>query len=80
MNRKLYISAFASLMLAACASAAITSPGWRDTHQSEWTAQSASTRTIGLGIGGSVLGEGVSFAGGVQLLTPPCRRCVACRT
>jgi len=71
MNRKLYLSALACLTLAACASAAITSQPWTDSSSTApWTAQPASTRTVGLGIGGSVLADGVTFAGGVQLLTP----------
>ncbi|WP_242912997.1 esterase-like activity of phytase family protein [Brevundimonas pishanensis] len=71
MNRKLYLSALACLTLAACASAAITSQPWTDSSSTaSWTAQPASTRTVGLGIGGSVLADGVTFVGGVQLLTP----------
>lgn len=71
MNRKLYIAACASLMLAACAGAAVTSlPYASDTHDA-WQAQPSSTRTIGLGLpGGAMLAQGVSYAGGVQLLTP----------
>ena len=72
MNRKLYLSALACLTLAACASAAITSQPWLDNGPSSpWVAQSASTRAVGLGLpGGAQLAEKVSFAGGVQLLTP----------
>ncbi|WP_297799222.1 esterase-like activity of phytase family protein [uncultured Brevundimonas sp.] len=70
MNRKLYLSAIACLTLAACASAAITSQPWTDSASAGWTAQSASTRTVGLGMGGWTLGDGVTFAGGVQILTP----------
>ena len=71
MNRKLYLSAIACLTLAACASAAITSQPWTDSASATgWTAQSASTRTVGLGLGGWSLADGVTFAGGVQLLTP----------
>ena len=71
MNRKLYIAACASLMLAACAGAAVTSlPYATDAHDA-WQAQPSSTRTIGLGLpGGSMLAQGVTYAGGVQLLTP----------
>lgn len=71
MNRKLYLSAIACLTLAACASAAITSQPWTDGGPAaEWTAQPASTRAVSLGLGGSQLADGVTFAGGVQLLTP----------
>lgn len=69
MNRKLYVAALASLTLAACASAAVTSLPYQGLVP-DWQPQSASTREVGLGIAGSVLGEGVSFAGGVHLLTP----------
>lgn len=72
MNRKLYIAAFSSLMLAACAGAAITAQPWAASGLApQWTATSAQTRTVGLGLpGGAVLAEGVKFAGGVQVLTP----------
>lgn len=70
MNRKLYVAACASLLLAACAGAAVTSLPYGAEAPDSWQAQPASTRTIGLGVAGSVLAEGVSFAGGVQLLTP----------
>ena len=69
MNRKLYVAAFASLTLAACASAAVTALPYQGPSH-DWQPQAASTRAIGLGLVGSVLGEGVTFAGGVQLLTP----------
>lgn len=72
MNRKLYVAACASLMLAACAGAAITAQPWTASSNSQqWVAQPAETRTVGLGLpGGAVLAEGVAFAGGVQILTP----------
>lgn len=72
MNRKLYVSAFASLMLAACAGAAITSGPWDGAvDQPRWTAQVADTRPVGLGLpGGAMLAPDVTFAGGVQLIVP----------
>ena len=72
MNRKLYLAALASLTLAACASAAITARPWTEPAAgSPWQAQTASTRPVGLGMaGGARLADGVTFAGGVQLLTP----------
>lgn len=70
MNRKLYAVACASLMLAACAGAAVTSLPFAPSVSDGWLPQDASTRPLGLGIGGSTLAPGVSFAGGVQLLTP----------
>lgn len=70
MNRKLYVVACASLMLAACAGAAVSSLPYGTDKADGWQPQVASTRTVGLGLAGTVLGEGVSFAGGVQLLTP----------
>lgn len=71
MNHKLYIAACASLMLAACAGAVVTAYPWAQDTTAAWQAQPATTRTIGLGLpGGAVLAPQVTFAGGVQLLTP----------
>ncbi|WP_409019184.1 esterase-like activity of phytase family protein [Brevundimonas vesicularis] len=71
MNRKIYLSALAGLMLAACAGAVVTSQPWLGTPGHEdWSSETVSTRTVGLGLpGGAVLAEGVSFEGGIEVLT-----------
>ncbi len=70
MNRRIYVAALATLTLAACASAVVTSRPWTPTSQADgWSAVSASTRTVGLGLpGAAVLAKGVRYAGGVTLL------------
>ncbi|WP_296175902.1 esterase-like activity of phytase family protein [uncultured Brevundimonas sp.] len=70
MNRRIYVAALATLTLAACASAVVTSRPWTPTPQADgWSAVSASTRAVGLGLpGAAVLAKGVRYAGGVTLL------------
>ena len=70
MNRRIYVAALAALTLAACASAVVTSQPWTPTPEADgWSAVSASTRTVGLGLpGAAVLAKGVRYAGGVTLL------------
>ncbi len=70
MNRRIYVAALAALTLAACASAVVTSQPWTPTSETDgWSAVSASTRTVGLGLpGAAVLGQGVRYAGGVTVL------------
>lgn len=70
MNRRIYVAALAALTLAACASAVVTSQPWTPTPQADgWSAVSASTRPVGLGMpGAAVLAKGVSYAGGVTVL------------
>lgn len=71
MNRKLYVSALAGLMLAACAGAVATYQPWMEADQSgSWQHETISTRKVGLGLpGGAVLAPGVVFAGGVEIRT-----------
>lgn len=73
MNRRLYVAALISFALAACAGAAVSSLPWTPGPQADgWAAAGGSTRRVGLGWpGGGTLGEGVRFAGGVQLIAAP---------
>lgn len=71
MNRKLYISALAGLLLAACAGAVVTSQPWAPLAGADgWADETISTRPVGLGLpGGAVLASGVSYAGGLEIRT-----------
>ncbi|WP_313004874.1 esterase-like activity of phytase family protein [Brevundimonas sp.] len=70
MNRRIYVAALAALTLAACAGAVVTSQPWTPAPEADgWSAVSASTRPVGLGLpGAAVLGDGVRYAGGVTVL------------
>lgn len=70
MNRRIYVAALAALTLAACAGAVVTSQPWTPAREADgWSAVSASTRPVGLGLpGAAVLGDGVRYAGGVTVL------------
>ncbi len=60
----------AALALSACATAGPV-PEWRDAGDG-WTAAAAQARTIGLGVpGGALLAQGVSFAGGIEIVLTP---------
>lgn len=60
------------LLLAACAGAVAVSNPWSPAPAADgWSAAEASTRRVGLGMsGGARLAQGVTFMGGVELLTP----------
>jgi hypothetical protein len=63
-----WLSLSAALLLSACASLSPVAPA-PDITDSGWTSAAASTRTVGLGLrGGAQLGDGVRFAGGVELV------------
>jgi len=70
VNRRIYVAALAALTLAACAGAVVTSQPWTPAPEADgWSAVSASTRPVGLGLpGAAVLGDGVRYAGGVTVL------------
>lgn len=61
-----------ALSMAACAGGPTTGvPVWTGA-QAGWTAAAAESRPVGLGLaGGAVLAEGVTFAGGVEIVLAP---------
>jgi len=71
MNRKLYVSALAGLMLAACAGAVATVQPWQPlVGHDGWAKETVSTREVGLGLpGGADLAAKVAYAGGIELRT-----------
>ena len=71
MNRKLYVSALAGLMLAACAGAVAGVQPWEPlAGRDGWAKETVSTRKVGLGLpGGAQLAHGVSYAGGIEIRT-----------
>lgn len=67
-----WATAFAVMALAACAPALPVAPLALQDVGAGWTPASASIRTVGLGLpGGAYLGDGVTFAGGVELVLAP---------
>lgn len=67
-----WTTAFAVMALAACAPALPVAPLALQDVGAGWTPASASIRTVGLGLpGGAYLGDGVTFAGGVELVLDP---------
>jgi len=67
-----WATAFAVLALAACAPALPVAPPALQDVGAGWTPASASMRTVGLGLpGGAYMGEGVTFAGGIELVLDP---------
>ena len=69
---KLWAAAFAALTLNACAAALPVAPAALQEVGAGWTPAPASVRPLGLGLpGGAYLAEGVTFAGGVELVLDP---------
>lgn len=69
---RLSAAALATLALTACASALPVAPPALQDLKGVWTPAAASVRPVGLGLpGGAYLAEGVTFAGGVELVLDP---------
>ena len=67
-----WAAAFAVMALAACAPVLPVAPPMHHDVGAGWTPASASIRPVGLGLpGGAYLSEGVTFAGGVELVLDP---------
>ena len=67
MRRMKWLSAWAALTLAACAGA-LGPPQPAPQPATGWIAAQATLKNVGLGLpGGAVLGDGVRFAGGVEI-------------
>jgi hypothetical protein len=69
---KLWAAAAAALSLTACAAALPVAPAALQDVGAGWTPAPASVRPVGLGLpGGAYLAEGVTFAGGIELVLGP---------
>lgn len=69
---RLAAAALTALALTACASALPVAPPALQDIEAGWTPAAASVRPVGLGLpGGAYLAEGVTFAGGVELVLDP---------
>ncbi|HZV85860.1 MAG TPA: esterase-like activity of phytase family protein, partial [Brevundimonas sp.] len=69
--KRLAASAAASVLFLSGCATVVPASGWSG-GQPGWTAASAGVRPVGLGVpGGAMLAEGVTFAGGLQLVLEP---------